>query len=95
MSEIAFLGEPEPGSPRPFSAATVAPSQARAKKLTAPVMPAQRPKQLDLVDNGETTGSVDPAATVPKAIGKKPRDATRAVIRTGRRRVSEPLVMAS
>jgi peptidoglycan hydrolase-like protein with peptidoglycan-binding domain len=37
----------------------------KAKKTTAPVMPAARPKKLDV----ETTGSVDPALATPRLIG--------------------------
>lgn len=40
MTEIAFLGQPEPGSPRPFSAATVAGGMVFVSGQSAPHDPA-------------------------------------------------------
>jgi peptidoglycan hydrolase-like protein with peptidoglycan-binding domain len=50
-----------------FSAAPA--NAAKAKRAPAPVMPAQRPRQLETVDSSDTTGSIDPKATLPKLIG--------------------------
>jgi peptidoglycan hydrolase-like protein with peptidoglycan-binding domain len=46
-----------------------APAAAKPRKAVAPVMPAARPKAMDLVDDDETTGSVNPSAVAPQPVG--------------------------
>ena len=59
MTDITFLGEPEPGSPRPFSAATVASGMVFVSGHSAPHDPARD------IYRGDT-----PAEEVRNALGR-------------------------